>query len=141
VDGFFRVCDRYRETAAIGTHHLKFVASMQSKPPQIWKTGPAGPSVLSFAIFARAFSSESLPRTWSGVDTGSREENASKPEPRAPFRFYRNGKGSGDLMMLTSDHCDDMTELFLSTWFFSRFNQNRQAAGAAKALGARQSRD
>jgi hypothetical protein len=44
-------------------------------------------------------------------------------------------------MMLTSDHCDDMTELFLSTWFFSRFNQNQQAAGAAKALGARQSRD
>jgi O-antigen/teichoic acid export membrane protein len=34
----------------------------------------------------RAFSSE--------VDTGSREENASKQESRAPFRFYRNGKGS-----------------------------------------------
>ncbi|NEU97789.1 hypothetical protein FNJ47_18595 [Bradyrhizobium sp. UFLA 03-164] len=25
------------------------------------------------------------------VDTGSREENASKPESRAPFRFDRNG--------------------------------------------------
>jgi 3-oxoadipate enol-lactonase len=38
----------------------------------------------------RAFSSE--------VDTGSREENASNEESRAPFRFYRNGKGSsGDL--------------------------------------------
>ena len=36
---------------------------------------------------ARAFSSEE--------DTGSREENASKQESRAPFRFYRNGKGSG----------------------------------------------
>jgi hypothetical protein len=35
---------------------------------------------------ARAFSSE--------VDTGSREENASKQEARAPFRFHRNGKGS-----------------------------------------------
>jgi hypothetical protein len=35
---------------------------------------------------ARAFSSE--------VDTGSREENASKQKPRAPFRFHRNGKGS-----------------------------------------------
>jgi hypothetical protein len=34
----------------------------------------------------RAFSSE--------VDTGSREENASKQEIRAPFRFNRNGKGS-----------------------------------------------
>ncbi|MVT68402.1 hypothetical protein GPL21_25220 [Bradyrhizobium pachyrhizi] len=36
---------------------------------------------------ARAFSSE--------VDTGSREENASKQESRAPFRFDRNGKSSG----------------------------------------------
>jgi predicted patatin/cPLA2 family phospholipase len=29
------------------------------------------------------------------VGTGSREENASKQKTRAPFRFYRNGKGSG----------------------------------------------
>ncbi|MEH2671799.1 hypothetical protein DXU07_21020 [Bradyrhizobium elkanii] len=35
---------------------------------------------------SRAFSSE--------VDTGSREENASKQESRAPFRFHRNGKSS-----------------------------------------------
>ncbi|QOZ19594.1 hypothetical protein XI02_34485 [Bradyrhizobium sp. CCBAU 21365] len=35
---------------------------------------------------ARAFSSE--------VDTGSREENASKQESRTPFRFHRNGKSS-----------------------------------------------
>jgi hypothetical protein len=28
------------------------------------------------------------------VDAGSREENASKQESRAGFRFYRNGKGS-----------------------------------------------
>jgi hypothetical protein len=35
---------------------------------------------------ASAFSGE--------VDTGSREENASKQESRAPFRFSRNGKGS-----------------------------------------------
>jgi len=34
----------------------------------------------------RAFSSE--------VATGSRQENASNEESRAPFRFYRNGKGS-----------------------------------------------
>ena len=34
----------------------------------------------------RAFSSE--------VDSGSRQENASNQESRAPFRFYRNGKGS-----------------------------------------------
>jgi hypothetical protein len=33
---------------------------------------------------ARAFSSE--------VDTGSRQENASNQESRAPFRFNRNGK-------------------------------------------------
>jgi hypothetical protein len=34
----------------------------------------------------RAFSSE--------LDTGSRQENASNKEPRAPFRIHRNGKGS-----------------------------------------------
>ena len=28
------------------------------------------------------------------LDTGSREENASKQKDRAPFRFNRNGKGS-----------------------------------------------
>src|SRR5256885_2063828 len=37
---------------------------------------------------SRAFSSE--------VETGSREENASKQKDRAPFRFNRNGKGSGE---------------------------------------------
>ncbi|QOZ27538.1 hypothetical protein XH93_30945 [Bradyrhizobium sp. CCBAU 51753] len=36
--------------------------------------------------WARAFSSE--------VDTGSREENASEQESRAPFRFHRNGNSS-----------------------------------------------
>jgi branched-chain amino acid transport system permease protein len=36
---------------------------------------------------SKAFSSE--------VETGSRQENASKQESRAPFRFNRNGKGSG----------------------------------------------
>src|SRR6266576_3157219 len=35
---------------------------------------------------SKAFSSE--------VETGSRQENASNQESRAPFRFYRNGKGS-----------------------------------------------
>src|ERR1700733_12911432 len=40
---------------------------------------------------SRAFSSE--------VDTGSREENASKQESRAPFQFYRNGKGSSGLFI------------------------------------------
>jgi hypothetical protein len=34
----------------------------------------------------RAFSSE--------VETGSRQENASNQESRAPFRLHRNGKGS-----------------------------------------------
>jgi hypothetical protein len=29
------------------------------------------------------------------VETGSREENASNKEAEPPFRFYRNGKGSG----------------------------------------------
>ena len=38
----------------------------------------------------RAFSSE--------VDTGSRQENASNQESRAPFRFHRNGKSSGPFL-------------------------------------------
>jgi hypothetical protein len=37
-------------------------------------------------LSTRAFSSE--------VDTGSREENASKQEREPPFRFNPNGKGS-----------------------------------------------
>jgi Domain of unknown function (DUF4153) len=44
---------------------------------------------------AGAFSSESLPRTRSGVETGSRQENASNQESGASVRFYRNGNGSG----------------------------------------------
>jgi hypothetical protein len=36
-----------------------------------------------------AFSSESLPRTRCGVETGSREENASNKEAEPPFRFNR----------------------------------------------------
>src|SRR5713101_8734601 len=42
--------------------------------------------LLSRLIGCRAFSSE--------VETGSRQENASNQGSRAPFRFYRNGKGS-----------------------------------------------
>jgi polar amino acid transport system substrate-binding protein len=51
----------------------------------------------------RAVSSESLPRTRSGVETGSRLESASNQESRAPFRFYRNGKGSGAGTKLRGD--------------------------------------
>jgi len=51
----------------------------------------------------RAFSSESLPRTRSGVETGSRPENASNEESRAPLRFYRNGKSSGTRAKLRGD--------------------------------------
>ncbi|MTV12231.1 hypothetical protein FDV58_20630 [Bradyrhizobium elkanii] len=32
------------------------------------------------------------------MDTGSRQENASKQKSRAPFRFNRNGKGSDTLI-------------------------------------------
>src|ERR1700682_4575907 len=42
---------------------------------------------------SRAFSSE--------VDTGSREENASNKKIEPPFRFNRNGKGSGGLKYLS----------------------------------------
>src|ERR1700686_2455347 len=44
-------------------------------------------SCASVAAKIRAFSSE--------VETGSREENASNQEFRAPLRFHRSGKGSG----------------------------------------------
>jgi hypothetical protein len=45
---------------------------------------------------AKAFSSESLPRTRSGVGTGSREENASNKEVEPPFRFHRHGNGPSE---------------------------------------------
>ena len=51
----------------------------------------------------RAFSSERPPRTRSGVETGSRPENASNEESGARFRFYRNGKGSDARAKLHGD--------------------------------------
>ncbi|MVT68151.1 hypothetical protein GPL21_23925 [Bradyrhizobium pachyrhizi] len=50
----------------------------------------------SQGFVARAFSSE--------VDAGSREENASKQESRASFRFHRNGKrlqGAADWALIS----------------------------------------
>jgi ergothioneine biosynthesis protein EgtB len=44
------------------------------------------PTEMEWEVAARAFSSE--------VGTGSRQENASNQESGAPFRFYRNGRGS-----------------------------------------------
>jgi phosphoenolpyruvate-protein phosphotransferase (PTS system enzyme I) len=51
--------------------------------------GALGPVRAAIARYSgsRAFSSE--------METGSRQENASNQESSAPFRFYRNGKGSG----------------------------------------------
>jgi len=46
-----------------------------------------------FMSNTKAFSSE--------VGTGSRQENASNKESRAPFRSYRNGKGSSNRIVLT----------------------------------------
>src|SRR5258707_2824745 len=60
----------------------RIVSSSEAIYLKYFLTCPAG----GVAI-ARAFSSE--------VDTGSRQENASNQESRAPFRFYRNGKDSG----------------------------------------------
>jgi hypothetical protein len=52
------------------------------------KSGRPQPTCCRSATsITRAFSSESLPRTGCGVDTGSREENASKQELEPPFRF------------------------------------------------------
>src|SRR5258708_37230157 len=46
-----------------------------------------------FRSNTKAFSSE--------VGTGSRQETASNKESRAPFRSYRNGKGSSNRIVLT----------------------------------------
>src|SRR6185312_16214061 len=54
---------------------------------------------------ARAFSSE--------VETGSREENASKQESRAPFRFNRNGKGSSQGRQAPAASCRDCSAAWL----------------------------
>jgi hypothetical protein len=66
--------------------------------------------IISFVASVRAFSSESLPRTCSGVDTGSREENASKQESRAAFRFYRNGNGSRPQDALGTEATNDQQQ-------------------------------
>ena len=51
------------------------------------------------SVFQRSMPSdligEPAPDLIRGVETGSRQENASNQESGAPFRFYRNGKGSG----------------------------------------------
>jgi len=62
-------------SAAIDTGNIQQAAS-----------SAASPSDAGRAASARAFSSE--------VETGSRQENASNRESRAPFRFNRSGKGS-----------------------------------------------
>jgi hypothetical protein len=49
----------------------------------------------AMAEAARAGSQHRIDRAFSSeVDAGSRQENASNQESRAPFRFNRNGKGS-----------------------------------------------
>jgi len=49
-----------------------------------------------------------LPRAFSSeMDTGSRQENASNQESRAPFRFHRNGKGSSGRALATLQHAAD----------------------------------
>jgi hypothetical protein len=101
---------------------------------------------------ADAFSSESrprtrsgsLPRTRSGVETSSRQENASNQQSRAPFRFYRNGRGSGErrsiqksrialyfgiaylvfaLVMTMAGRFPAFGNMF-PTWLFDAFNPN-----------------
>src|SRR5205085_12428010 len=44
--------------------------------------------------YSRAFSGESPSRTRCGMDTGSRQENASNRKSAAALRFNRNGRGS-----------------------------------------------
>jgi TPR repeat protein len=70
-------------------------------------------------LYARAFSSE--------VDTGSREENASKQETRAPFRFNRNGKGSRRGAALPPNHAE------AAIWYRRAAEAGHRTA--ARALG------
>ena len=62
------------------------------------------------------------------MDTGSREENASKQKDRAPFRLNRNGKGSSEdearqVLVTVSDcgvglaaeHADRVFDAFFTT--------------------------
>jgi hypothetical protein len=62
------------------------------------RAGPAGGAARRFLILIVHAAVSGARRAFiaflSEVDTGSREENASKQESRAPFRFHRNGKGS-----------------------------------------------
>jgi hypothetical protein len=82
----------------------------------------------------RAFSSESLPRTRSGVDAGSRQENASNKEIEPPFRVNRNGKGSG-----TDGALPDGVTAWSSSCPKQRFAiyRNNVAAGLIGALASR----
>jgi O-antigen ligase len=87
--------------------------------PSSWRPVSAGS-----AAAARAFSSESLPRTRSGVETGSRQENASNQESRAPFRFYRNGKGSSQVFSKILAGLAVFVFLF-GAWFLSNYFRTR----------------
>jgi hypothetical protein len=93
---------------------------------------------------AGAVSSESLPRTRSGTETGSRHETASSRESGAPFRFDRNRNGSSErrslqksrmalyfgiaylafaLVMTMAGRFPAFGKMF-PTWLFDAFNPN-----------------
>jgi hypothetical protein len=68
-----------------GRHrHKEQIGALASQPYQKRRRGMAWKRRRSIPL--RAFSSE--------VDTGSREENASKQKSRAPIRFNRIGEDS-----------------------------------------------
>jgi hypothetical protein len=69
---------------------------------------------LSDSIKARAFSSESLPRTGCGVGTGSREENASKQETIASVPIQLERKGSRTASSGWPDNVRDLQPAILS---------------------------
>jgi hypothetical protein len=80
-------CGKKRAPAFIKTDVFSETQSMISiERIMRWRPQDSAPQVCVERDKPRAFSSE--------VDARSREENASKQKPRAPFRFCRNGKGS-----------------------------------------------
>src|SRR5260370_18715220 len=74
-------------------------------------------SAPSCSACSRAFSSE--------VDPGSRQENASKQETRAPFQFNRNGKGAS---RSRQHHVFQSQDVFLRKHYSRRQNGGCAAA-------------
>src|SRR6202023_4012906 len=81
-DGSFRLTSKAATSPCLSSRN-----SVNSRAISVLPTSGRGEQMMKTGVVRiGAFSSE--------VDTGSRQENASNQESRAPFRFHRNRKGS-----------------------------------------------